>query len=337
MSDAKDLNDRHREGQRLHDPQKTAKPANEKAKLVPLRKELKAVSLSDGFARIIDNATAGAPAMGMLLGHTTLDKRMCGLRRGYVAALGARTSFGKTSKALQICDLNMKKHPVLFISVEDGEAMSLKRLIARRANVNALRLRDNKCEPHEVAAMKRELLKAERLPFFLDASGVHVEDICVFIRQHAKEHGTALVVFDYLQKAKSKKRFSERRVEVGEIAQMLGDTIKEVNAAGLLLSQLARPDKKNPNVFPGMHDLKEAGELENAVEHVIVGHVEDEPTDNPKVRRRIRKLKIYKNKDGPVFDEVIEEQFNDFTASFVETYPLDQGGSGYGDQENLPL
>jgi replicative DNA helicase len=338
VSDAKDLNDLHREGKQVHDPQKTARPANEKAKLVPIRRELRAVSLRDGFERIVEGAQAGKPAMGLKLGHFRLDSRMCGLRRGYVAALGGRTSYGKTSKALQICDLNMAEHSVLFISVEDGEAMSLKRLMARRANVNALRLRDNKCSNKELADMRRELAKAERLPFFVDAVGVPVEDICVLIRQHCKEHNTALVVFDYLQKAKSKKRHHERRIEVGENAQLLGDTIKEAGAAGLLLSQLSRPDKNKPNDPPGMHDLKEAGELENAVEHVLIGHVAESmiPDSKAGTKLRTRSVKIFKNKDGPVFDEWIDENFDEYTASFRDTYPGGQS-ERYEEQEDLPL
>jgi replicative DNA helicase len=207
----------------------------------------------------------------------------------------------------------------LFISVEDGVALSLKRLMARRAKVNAIRLRNNQCTKEDLAAMKRELLRAERIPFFVDAVGVPVEDICAFIRQHCKEHGSALVVVDYLQKLRSKKRGQDRRIEVGDNAMMLADSIKEANAAGLLLSQLARPDKNKPDAEPGMYDLKEAGEIENACEHVLIGHTRKESIQGSKQELKIRTIRILKNKDGPVFDETIDQAFDEVTASFKET------------------
>lgn len=300
---------------------KEVKPANRAAaKVVEMRRELKAVSIYDAFAQIVKDAEAGLPLMGLTTGHFRLDSRLCGLRRKHVTTLGGRTSFGKTSKALQIADVNVQKgHGVLYISVEDGVTMSMKRLMARRAKVNALRLRANRCTPQEIRDMRFALSKAELKPFFVDAVGVPIEDICAFIRQHCKEHDTALVIFDYLQKGKSKKRHQDRRVEIGYYADELGSTIKECNAAGLLLSQLTRPDKNKPDVEPTMYDLKEAGEIENASEHVLIGHVRTEDIPNSKAKIRIRQLRICKNKDGPLFDEVIDQEFDEVTASFRET------------------
>lgn len=315
----KDVNQRHMENTLPHDPEKEAKPANgAAAKVVQMRRQLKPISLADGFAQILEEVKSGRATMGLTTGHFRLDARLHGLRRKHVTALGGRTSFGKTSKALQICDLNMKANP-LFISVEDSTTMSLRRIMARRARVNALRLRDNRCTAKEIESIQLATKLAERKPFFLDAIGVPVEDICVAIREHCKEHDCGLVVFDYLQKAQSKKRHQDRRVEVGYYANLLGDTIKECNAAGLLLSQLARPDKKQIDVEPTMYDLKEAGEIENAVEHIMIGHTRKEPIPGSKQELKIKQIRLWKNKDGPLFDEVIDQDFDPVTASFRET------------------
>lgn len=325
MSDAKDVSDRHLEDRLPHDPQKEAKPANNAAaKVVALRRELVAVTLADGFARVVKEAESGATAMGLTTGHFKLDARICGLRPKHVTTLGGRTSFGKTSKALQIADLalakiDQKDDEILFFSSEDGETMCLKRLMARRANVNALRLRANRCTPRELDSMRAVAARAERTPFFVDAVGASIEDVTAFIRERGKKKRVRLVVFDYLQKAKCKKRFSERRLEVGYVADELGMAIKEVNAAGLLLSQVSRPDKNKPDAEPTMYDLKEAGEIENASEHVIIGHVRKDPIQGAKSELRVRQIRIWKNKDGPVFDEVIDQAFDEYNASFKET------------------
>ena len=113
MSDAKDVSDRHMENRLPHDPQKEARAANNAAaKVVAMRRELVAVTLHDGFARVVKEAESGATAMGLTTGHFKLDARLCGLRAKHVTTLGGRTSFGKTSKALQIADLALAKiHP----------------------------------------------------------------------------------------------------------------------------------------------------------------------------------------------------------------------------------
>lgn len=325
MSNGKDVSDRHMENNLPHDPQKEARPANKAAaKVISLRRELVAVTLADGFARVVKEAESGATAMGLTTGHFKLDARLCGLRSKHVTTLGGRTSFGKTSKALQIADIALPKlHPtdeeILFFSSEDGETMCLKRLMARRAGVNALRLRANRCTPQELEAMRRVAARAERTPFFVDAVGATIEDVTAFIRERGKKKRVRLVVFDYLQKAKCKKRHSERRLEVGYVADELGMAIKEVGAAGLLLSQVNRPDKNKPDAEPTMYDLKEAGEIENASEHVIMGHVRKDHIQGTKVELRVRQIRIWKNKDGPVFDETIDQAFDEYTASFKET------------------
>ncbi len=323
---SKDVNDRHIDGVLQHDPQKEARQANAAAaKVVQLRRELVAVSIAEGFARVVKDVESGIPKQGLSTGHYKLDARLCGLRPKHVTTLGGRTSFGKTSKALQIADLALKglatDEEVLFFSGEDGETMCLKRLMARRANVNALRLRSNQCTPAELEAMRNVARMAERCPFFVDAIGATVEDIAAFIRERKTKHKrrVKLVVVDYLQKVKSKRRHQDRRVEVGYVADELGLAIKEVDAAGLLLSQVNRPEKNKPDAEPTMYDLKEAGEIENASEHVIIGHVREEPIDGRKAKLRIRQIRIWKNKDGPVFDEVLDQAFDEVTASFRET------------------
>ena len=43
---------------------------------------------------------------------------------------------------------------MLFISGEDNESLCGRRFMARRAKVNAMRLRANRCDKNEIAAME---------------------------------------------------------------------------------------------------------------------------------------------------------------------------------------
>jgi len=323
-----DENDKHMAGSLPADPMADAKPANrEAAKIIALRNSRPQVfSVAELFQKIVDEANLAPPLMGLSTGHHKLDKWLCGLRPMNITTLGARTSFGKTSKALQIADLAMgASKNVLFVSGEDSALLCGKRFMARRARVNALRLRSNQCHPHEKLSMEQALLAAEKSPFLMDAIGIPVEDIAAEIRERAKTDRIDLVIVDYLQCFSVRRRNQDRRNEITYIAKTVSDTIKNINAAGLLLSQMKRPDGGNPNKPPTMFELKESGDIENASEHILIGHIED----NNGVRTR--KIKVEKNKDGPVPDKWLDMPFDDVTASFNQVKSESFGDTGDDD------
>jgi replicative DNA helicase len=325
MSDVADENDKHVAGKLSPDPEAGTKMVSAPVpKVVELRKGIVAISLSDMFKKIVEESKQAKPVFGVATGHFRLDKWLCGLRRQFVTVLGATTSFGKTSKALQISDLAIcKGQGVLYISGEDNESLCGRRFMARRAHVNALRLRANECNEQEVKAMEAAAAAAEPVPFFVNGIGVPVENLAVFIREHCKVHDTALIVVDYAQCFSSNKRTQDRRTEVTYVGKTFSDAIRNANAAGLLLSQIRRPEVGNRSKPPTMYDLKETGDLENSADQVLLGHIDDvEKTldDGTILKRRFRKIQVAKNKDGPVFDDWLEMPFDETTASFREVY-----------------
>jgi len=317
---SKDVNARHVNGELPADPMQGARATNRAARDQALKDQAKPVSIRDMFAEIVTLAKEAKPAMGASLGHFKLDKYLAGLRRGNIATLGARTSFGKTSKALHVADLYAEaKGRPLFISCEDSRVLCARRFMAMRANINALRLRSNVCRAQEIEKMSKQLTAAETFPFFSNGIGVPVEDLTDLIREHCRREGTGLVIVDYLQCIKSRRRHQDRKNEVTYISAELGEAIKQANAAGLLLSQMRRPQAGMHNKPPTMDELKESGDIENASEHVILGWAEEVPhqTDKTLPPTRVRKVQIAKNKDGPVPDEWIDLEFNSFSASFT--------------------
>jgi KaiC/GvpD/RAD55 family RecA-like ATPase len=294
---------------------------------------IKVFSVRDIFDKIVDDAKNKPEVTGLSLGHYKLDAALCGLRRGNITVLGARTSFGKTSKALHICDLAMgAAENVLYVSVEDNEMLSGKRFMASRAKVNAVRLRANRCSTEEIGRMELAASRAERVPFFVNGIGVTVEELSRFIRVKAPEINAALVVVDYIQRCRIGKNM-DRRNEVTYVANTFGDAIKSVNAAGLLISQLKRPDGQNPNKAPTLFDLKESGDIENAAEHVVMGWLEETTEDGKLLQRR--RMNIAKNKDGPLIDEWVEMDFDPVTASFKTQFGAVYGGNEYSEFDDI--
>jgi len=266
---------------------------------------------------VLAEAKAGKTKQGHTTGHHVIDTVICGLRGEHVTLLAAPTSWGKSSFGVMIADENLKVNvPVLVVTVEDSKIMYGKRIVARRARINALNLRDNSCDADDLRAIERTAMGAQEEPFLLSGVGKTVEYIGRAIRELVKERGIGVVVCDYIQRFRTNKHAGDRRNQVTYVAEVLSDSIKTSGAAGVMLSQLKRTDSR----LPTMDDVKESGDLENMAEHVLLGHREQEKRaryeNEPEPPWR-RTLWVPKNKDGPTSTGQIECPFNEVTASFV--------------------
>lgn len=147
-------------------------------------------------------------------------------------------------------------------------------------------------------------------------AGMPVEDVATMVRDIRKEMPIDLVIVDYLQCIRAKTRTQDRRNEVTHVTKQLVDVIREVGAAGLLLSQLKRTERIRPEI----EDLKESGDIEDMADHVLLGFKELQPEGTPDKRFVI----VAKNKDG--VDDIgdIEMAFDTRTASFESTKRIGQ-------------
>ena len=282
--------------------------------------------LSDSYSRV----TAAKPERGAPSGCNRIDAMIGGFRRGMVTVLAAQTSWGKSSFALMASDVGMRAGKrVLLISCEDPPATYGDRLMARRARVNAMAIRDRDVRPNDYSRMTDAITNGEREPFFLNGIGKPVEYLAGAIRGICAEHGTDLVIFDYIQASSCTKRCQDRRNEITHIARTVIDAIKESNAAGLVFSQLKRMEEGHQ---PTMHDIKESGDVENMAEHILIGWKWIDKANNNIVRRKIT---LDKNKDGPLFDQPIELPFDEVTASFrADPIPLKDPGQAQPEEGN---
>jgi len=270
---------------------------------------------------------------GVPTGIGDLDEAIGGYRAGNVTILGAKRSFGKTSFSLLSIDTALASGcRVLVFAGEDSPEMYGRRFMARRSGVNATLLRDmrDKFTGVQLDKALQAVSAASNVPFFVNAIGLPVERIAEAVSATVVAGERWLVVVDYLQCLRARRRSSDRRLEITYIAQTLSGAIKRAGAAGLLLSQLRRTEKRRPEV----EDLKESGDLEDAAEHILLGHREFTQQGPQKTERRF--LIVGKNKDG--CDDVpdIELSFSQVTASFAPkaaTVPRDD----YDDYGAPPL
>ena len=270
-------------------------------------------NVADMLDGVVARAESGVRERGITTGNFELDEIIGGLRRKRITILGADTSFGKSSFGIMVADEAMRSGAnVLLVSCEDSEDTYAQRLMARRARVNAFRIRDNELNADDIAKMKAQAARGERAPFFFDAIGKPAEYAAKAVTELCRETDFALVIVDYVQRFSAQRRTQDMRTQVTYVASLFSDAIKNANAAGLILSQLKRPE--NSTKPPGLHDLKESGDLENMAEHVLLGHLAIDG-EGPQ-RRETRWFYIAKNKDGPRNVERVEVPFESSTASF---------------------
>lgn len=249
-----------------------------------------------------DHITRRDISPGCVTGTRELDGATGGIRTGYVWVCGADTSWGKSSWLLHVADLNLaRERRVLVVSGEDAPELYGRRLLARRARVNAWALRDRRLSPGALRDVTDAVALAEARPFFLDGRGVAAERLASDIRSLVLGDRIELVLVDYLQAFGCVAKNQDRRTEVAHIARVFTDAIKASGAGGVLFSQITVDANKKT---PDKHSIRESRDVSNAAEVVLLGYEEDAGEDldpnGKKAGKRPRRKMLFldKNKDG---------------------------------------
>jgi hypothetical protein len=249
-------------------------------------------------------------------GVAEVDAAIGGYRGGMVTVMGAATNFGKTRFSLMSADIAAKADKlVIYCTLEDSPLLYGRSIVARRGRINATRLRDGDVTYEERKRILVVAQEAQKEPFMLNCIGKPAEWIAKALTDVSKERHVDLVIVDYVQRARTERRTQDRRTEVTLAVELLSNTIKNIGAAGLMLSQLKRLETGER---PTKNDLKESGDIENMAEHIILGYTRDVGDGTVE-----RMLYLDKNKDGPVITTDIPLRFDDVSASFVASESFD--------------
>jgi hypothetical protein len=285
------------------------------------------LSMLDLMQQVAEELNKPRPRTGARTGSIDLDDAIGGFRHGNVTVFGAKRGFGKTSYGNLVTSLAMPDINVLMFAGEDAATMYGKRFLAARANLNAMLLRDYRCNRDDWPRITQALTDAPRNPFFVRCAGKPIEWVAKAIRDVSKEQRVDLVIVDYLQKFRTAKKLQDRRNEVTYVTATLQDAIKTAGAAGLLFSQLKRTERLEPDV----EDLKESGDIEDMADHILLGWKVDA---NGSQKHAQRFIKLAKNKDGTEASEVqpVPMPWNVRTANFEEQKaPFSEFEDGFQD------
>ena len=198
----------------------------------------------------------------VLTGFRYIDRKG-GLRAGDLDIIAGRTSNGKTAFSMAIA-INVASGgtPVGVFSMEMTNIEIAKRVVAMQAEVPCRQVD----RPDSAQVLESVQTKASpSIPLYFDGSNANTADAIIGqMRMMARELGCKVFVVDYLQQLT--KPGADKRTIVSEASVALKNAAKELGCTVIALSQLARCD----DPVPYMHQLKEAGEIENSADNVYL-------------------------------------------------------------------
>jgi replicative DNA helicase len=287
----KDENDKAVAGELPEDPEEGTRVIDDGPRLV---------NVHDILSASLTRAMKPRQKRGGTTGSRALDGITGGLRSGFTWVMAAETSFGKSSWAVAVADQNLRSGGrVLIISTEDQPSIYGDRLLARRAKINAKRLRDGCITAEEQASAVATVLRAERDPVYLDAIGKPVEWVLKHLPAMVREYEIDIVIVDYLQEMRSTQKHQDRRLELSFIAGSLRASIKGLGACGILLSQITKKQDGSP---PNKYSARDSQDIVNGAEVVVVGYELTTSFTDAGGREwaaGTKVLKVDKNKNGP--------------------------------------
>lgn len=213
-------------------------------------------------------ATVNAPRGVVKLGIASIDRRIESVYPGELLVVAARSGVGKTHLAVQAsCITADRGGRVLFMSLEMSRKEVAARILAYTSRVNARELLTDNLETEDRQRIEMARLALKRQMWSIqDKPGITPEEVSVVARQEAAKSALHLLVVDYagLLRLPGKET---RAQELGQAVQGLKNLARELNCVVLLVAQINR---QGADGVPGLHHLKDSGDIEQAADHVVM-------------------------------------------------------------------
>lgn len=267
--------------------------------------EAQTTAIDSGRARAIDGYELGVKMLEQFTnrsreeslvhpGFEIMEEALGSLPLGGMTVVGGATNVGKSSFALgMMIRAAFRNVTCGYVSCEDPADVVSSRLVSDFSGVSSRKLMTGKVNEDEWHAVTRAygpLANVQGRMWFAFAIGGTEIDVCAAMSRCAM-NGAKIVIVDYVQAIESSKRQQDRRNEVRWLCARLKAHAQKLNVHLVLLSQLARPTKGSEGKEPTKHDLKEAGDLENAAEYIVLIW-RDREDDMAEINAKLAKSKI---------------------------------------------
>jgi replicative DNA helicase len=202
---------------------------------------------------------------GVPTGFTLLDDLTGGLQHSDLIIIAGRPSMGKTSFALSMAmhAAMEERVPTGIFSLEMSMSHVVQRMLCAEARVEAYRLRTGRLGDRDWPKLTTAAGRLSEAPIHIDDTpSMNVLELRAKARRVKAEHGTGLLVIDYLQLLKGGGRYESRQQEMTEICRSLKSLAKELEIPIVALSQLSRAVEAREDKKPQLADLRESGAIE---------------------------------------------------------------------------
>ena len=200
---------------------------------------------------------------------------------GSLTVVAADSGVGKSSLSLEMVILASQRNVTCgYISLEDPEDVTGSRLLGAMSGISSSQIQRGQIGDRmgELATGVAKIKQIGDRLLFADCTGENDIDVRAAMSQMAGR-GARMVVVDYLTEIGCSSKQQDRRNEIRWIAKQLKAHAKRLGMALVLVSQIARPENRNPNAKPTKHSIKEAGDVTNMAEVILIMWRESESDD----------------------------------------------------------
>jgi replicative DNA helicase len=248
----------------------------------------------------------GENTNGIKTGFADYDEMTGGLKPSEYIVIAARPNIGKTAIAMNIAEhiaVN-QKIPVAVFSLEMKAKDLVDRMICSRARVDRKSIRDGTIAEADYPKIVNAAGTIATSPIYIDDSGgLDLFQIRARTKKMRQDYGIQLVIIDYLQllTPPSTNRYENRNSEVSRISAGLKSLLKELDIAGIIISQLNRDlEKDKKKRKPRLSDLRESGAIEQDADTIGMLYESDEEDEEDERKSVVPvSLIIRKQRNGP--------------------------------------
>lgn len=218
--------------------------------------------------------------VGIKSGVADVDRATGGFFPGEMAVIGARPSVGKSAFALQIAiDAASKGHKICFISCEMIAEQFGQRLISNSTKIDGMKLRNAEIKDEDWIQIAEALGYLDGLPISFVFGSKAIEDIRNDIQNKIDLGECDMLIVDYLQLLKTKRRFEMEHERVAHVSRTLKEISAEFKIPVVALAQVKRQNNNGRARCPTMDELRSSGDIEQDADTIIFLHRPDDNGD----------------------------------------------------------
>ena len=213
-------------------------------------------------------------------GTASIDNAIGGFYPGELTIVGARPAIGKSAFGASVAIGAAKQGiKVCYASREMSDEQVGQRVISHFSGVDGMKLRKGTVEDEDWKQIWLAVRDAGNLPIHFTDSLSAIEDLRAEVQHKVDEGECELLIVDYMQIMRTKKKFEADHLRVAYISKILKDMTLDLRIPVIALAQVKRFAGGGRAKMPTLEDLKDSGAIEQDADGVIFLHRPDDAED----------------------------------------------------------